>query len=1504
MRFIFSSKRSSLILSIIGLMFLSSPVWGEAPVIGFTSKQMATNGTQNLTVSGGCGGPYTWTIGSGGGTLSGMTGASVTYTAPSSNPNCSNNPTITVMDSCGFVANLSLAVNGLLGHGAGYYASTTFYEVGELVQNCAMRSLGMCGYQILRHSLLCNGNLTGSYYACSSGGYYGQCTIEEYYAWGEEQCQVERDKCNANCPAGCEPGFHDTRTSAELEGGCCPAALLPPEPPPAPPCNLEITSFTGSSATIDPISGGSIKFSGAISETSGKPVKWTIEVLGETHQGNDSVKWTWDGKGADHRVVTEGSYTATLTAETIDGQCKETMSTPFTVKSNPEDCKLFAEFGSFVNIASGSLSNSQMLFNIPNSKLLGEFTLSYNSLDGNRIPLGTGWTHTYSINLASNNDGSYTVREGNGSRVTLYKNGDSYIPETSSYPILVKIDDGTNLLSHKNGLRYTFSAEGKITRIEDRNANAVAFSHDGNGNLTVINDPSGRTITFNYDGANRIIAIVDPSGNTHSFTYTGDHLATISTQTALSPVINWNYTYDAQGFLLTKTDPQGYTTAYEYDDNHRVIGSTDPEGKPRTISYDPENSLTQVTEKDGGVWAYKYDPNLGALVEKTDPQGGKTTYQYDPKRNLISETDPRGNAASYTYDERDNPTSVTDGLGNVTAYTYNGFNQVATITDPQNNISRMAYDEKGNLISLTDPAGATTQYSYDSRGNVTRVTNANGKATLLGYDQSSNLISLTDPSGAVSKFVYDQSGNLIRQEDSLGNITRFEYDGFNRLTKIIDPLGNVTRYAYDSNGKRTSVTDANGNATYFEYNYRGQATRVTDALRNVTNFTYGGTGCPSCGGGIDKLTSLTDANGNATTFQYDPLGRLIRETDPLGNRTVYSYDARGNLIARTDAKGDTISYSYDPLNRLTQKSYPDGTREVFQYDAKGNIIYAGNKDIAYNFTYDARGKIIQVVDSNGRTVGYQYDALGNRTRMATPEGKTVTYSYDPSSRLAEIESEAGSFNFSHDPLGRRTKLSFPNKTFAAYSYDPASRLTGLVHQTSKGSVINSFHYTHDGVGNRVTRTEGDEKYAYSYDGIYQLLEALPVDRRGKVKEHSPHGEGYSYDAVGNRLTGPRLKDSYLYDQGNQLTVDRRFSYEYDPNGNLVKKRDLDEGKSSVYSYDYENRLTKVEVQKGDKLKTVTFAYDPFGRRISKSVAWEEIEDGDQEGDEDEPEGHGKTRTTIYVYDHENIILEYNQTGKVKARYTHGLGIDEPLVVEKGRQFYYYQADGLGSIIGLTNERGRLVQRYDYDSFGNMSHHGDLIKQPYTYTGREYDPETGLYFYRARYYDPRLGRFLTKDPIGFAGGDGNLYGYVANNPVNWADPLGLWTWAGRLNFTFITADVTVALVIDGEGNIGLQFTPAMGLSLSVGVTGGFTVTNAPCIKDLEGMGTSVGVAVNIPGVIPGFGAEANHIWSGWPTQYKDSPYKGVDVGAGVGLGFPVTPQVFTGPTVTLFQGRYK
>jgi len=171
--------------------------------------------------------------------------------------------------------------------------------------------------------------------------------------------------------------------------------------------------------------------------------------------------------------------------------------------------------------------------------------------------------------------------------------------------------------------------------------------------------------------------------------------------------------------------------------------------------------------------------------------------------------------------------------------------------------------------------------------------------------------------------------------------------------------------------------------------------------------------------------------------------------------------------------------------------------------------------------------------------------------------------------------------------------------------------------------------------------------------------------------------------------------------------------------------------------------------------TANYKYDGLGRRVEKEV----INVG--------------TMVTRYVYDNEDILLELNGSNAITARYTHGPGIDEPLIMEKNSQSYYYHADGLGSITELTNQAGTLAQRYTYSSFGKIESQLDAgFLQPYTYTGREFDSETGLYYYRARYYDASVGRFLSNDPIGLSGGL-NLYGYVGNRPTLFGDSLGLF-----------------------------------------------------------------------------------------------------------------------------------
>lgn len=185
-----------------------------------------------------------------------------------------------------------------------------------------------------------------------------------------------------------------------------------------------------------------------------------------------------------------------------------------------------------------------------------------------------------------------------------------------------------------------------------------------------------------------------------------------------------------------------------------------------------------------------------------------------------------------------------------------------------------------------------------------------------------------------------------------------------------------------------------------------------------------------------------------------------------------------------------------------------------------------------------------------------------------------------------------------------------------------------------------------------------------------------------------------------------------------------------------------------YTYDAENQLTQINQPNGS---IAQYRYDALGRRIEKDI---------------------NGTITRYVYDSEDILLEFDGTNNKAVRYTHGLGIEEPLVMERDNQNLFYHVDGLGSIIDITDSNGTIVQSYLYDSFGNITQQTGTLINPYTYTGREFDFKNGLYYYRTRYYDSVMGRFLNEDPIGFVAGDNNFYKYVKNSPIGFVDPFGL------------------------------------------------------------------------------------------------------------------------------------
>jgi len=372
------------------------------------------------------------------------------------------------------------------------------------------------------------------------------------------------------------------------------------------------------------------------------------------------------------------------------------------------------------------------------------------------------------------------------------------------------------------------------------------------------------------------------------------------------------------------------------------------------------------------------------------------------------------------------------------------------------------------------------------------------------------------------------------------------------------------------------------------------------------------------------------------------------------------------------------------------------------------------------------------VSGNPFTIVYGYDKASNRTSMTDPNNGQTTYTYDTLNRLTNIlDFNSNNFGFSYDALSRRTQLTRPNGVNTNYSYDSVSNLLSVLHQQGINA-LDGASYTYDFAGNRTSKTNrlNGAVSNFSYDSIYQLT---------GVTGSNP--ESYTYDPVGNRLTSQSVSN-YVYNSSNQLTTAGSATSTYDDNGNTRTK--TDGTGTSTYNWDCENRLTSVQLPNSS---TVTFKYDPFGRRIQKN-------------------------TTNYVYAGANTAEEVDQNGTVLARYTQGQETDEPLSEVRSGTSSYYEQDGLNSVTSLSSSTGLLGNTYVYDAFGNTTASTGTLTNPYQYTGRDYDPETGLRYYRARYYAPELGRFITEDPTGVTGGI-NLFAYTQNNPLSWVDPFGLY-----------------------------------------------------------------------------------------------------------------------------------
>ena len=949
---------------------------------------------------------------------------------------------------------------------------------------------------------------------------------------------------------------------------------------------------------------------------------------------------------------------------------------------------------------------------------------------------------------------------------------------------------------------YAYDSYGQMTKITNPKTIETTYEYDSYGNTTkkTVDPGTGKlniTTTYTYDTVGNRTSVKDPNLNTTTYTYDLENRI-IKIKDAL--LNETNYTYDSNGNRLSRTEavgkPEQRTTNYTYDSygpGYRLTKVKEAVGKPeeRTTeyTYDSVGNRTSVKDPNLNITTYTYD-SLNRMVKVTDPLSNETNYTYDDMDNRKSMRDARGNTTSYeydslnrikkvkdaltketnyTYDAVDNRTSVTDassvqttytydslnrmktevkdsgGINATTTYTYDAVDNRLTYTDPNTNTITYTYDAANRIETITNPESETTSYTYDKAGNIKTVTTPNSNVTTYTYDAVNRLKTVSDSTGTVATYTYDAVGNRLTEKDANNNTISYAYDALNRNVSVTDPLNEVITYTYDSNSNLRTVTDRNNNITTFTYDELNRKETVRDDLGNTTTYNYDAVG---------NLASIEDANGNITNYSYDSLNRLIKETYADTTTREFTYNPVGSRITRKDNNGNTTIYTYDNLYRLTNRDYPDSNDDTFGYDAGGRMSTASNNNAAISYIYDDANRILSET-LNGNTTGYSYDASAGKRTITYPGGRVIEENMNLRSFLNNIKEGASTIaGYTYDPASRVTGRSYLNNgTSMSLNYDNNNRVTDLTH--NPGGFVD-FNYAFDNEGNRlyeekVHRPARSEQY--TYDDIYRLTNYKAGALSGGEITAPVTQTQYNYDGVGNGTSTDRdgTVTTYTPNNMNEYTaiVDGgTINPVYDNNGNLTNDG------TNTYTYDYENRL--ISVSGG---VTATYSYDPLGRRIQKVTGGS---------------------TTNYYFDGARVIEERNASDSVVATYVYGSGIDEILTMDRGGTIYYYHQNSLGSVVAVTNAAGAVVERYEYDAYGKVTIYDNSYTQlpssaignPYMFTGREYDQETGLYYYRARYYSPTLGRFLQRDPLGYVDGM-NLYEYVGGNANNFIDPFGLF-----------------------------------------------------------------------------------------------------------------------------------
>jgi len=843
---------------------------------------------------------------------------------------------------------------------------------------------------------------------------------------------------------------------------------------------------------------------------------------------------------------------------------------------------------------------------------------------------------------------------------------------------------------------------------------------------------------------------------------------------------------DRYGRWLTKTDALGHAIRDQRDAAGRLLQRAYPDNSCDEFRYDGAGNLLRVSRMDAAQCAlpaeqrdpqqlrttlYAYESRFQRVKRKIDPAGETTTYVYDYEEGAGE----AGNLLRIEAPPVEDETGAT--VTPITRLTYSDAGQVTTVTDPQETITRYVYtrgsaDEAvgganarfaegvtpvpGLLAQIIKDDASTplstgdretiTLTDYDAVGNPGTIIDAAGRATRLTYDLRGRPLTMTDARGIVTALTYDAAGRVAQmiedytEDGTTGRnvVTTYRYDAQGRRLRERSAGGGLlveTTYAYDKNGQFARVVDPNGHATSYAYDDANRLASVSDPLNQTTTYQYDDR---------NHLRFLTDAEQRTTEFVYNGLGQMTAEIRPMGEQTTSRYDAAGRLREREDANRITTILTYDAAGRVRQTRAVNAVggqlRQVdFTYDVTGHLASYDDGVTSATYQYDGLGrKRAETVNYPGfsKTFEYRYGANGLKTSFTMP-GATYEYLYTDAGELQTIRIP-GVGDLSHPSFtrGLPDSLDFPGGVRQAYGFDAFQRLTDLSAQDAETDTLLRQQYSYDSANRVVMAATGQGHRRYAYDAASRLTNVTATD--------STRNEAFSYDRVGNRTDGS-------VNANHELERSGEFTYTYDDEGNLTQK--TGGAISETYRYDSANRLTQVEDALTGAI-LATYSYDPFGRRLWKDINGER---------------------TYFFYSDEGLVAEYDASGRELRAYGYrpdSTWTTDPVFLKQDDEYYWYLNDQLGTPQKLVDSTGSIVWSAQYAAFGKATIQIETVENNLRFPGQYFDKETGLHYNNQRYYDPEHGRYTQTDPIGFNGGDVNLYGYVGNNPINQFDSEGL------------------------------------------------------------------------------------------------------------------------------------